>query len=102
MKTQLNIQTEADILAFFRAEVKALGERFPYLRKIALSVNHEGNFYIHAYQGDDYSSSIVGFGKTVDEADADLASKIPTPRELVAQKRALAAKLLAEADSLTA
>jgi hypothetical protein len=84
--------TEADVVAWLRAKV-------PAGSNIALGCNTDYHRFFHASIIGDYDTP-TQFSDSADDAVRSVMANIKTPECIAAEKRAAAAKLLAEADAL--
>lgn len=93
--------TEADVLAFFRAENEIHAKRFAgLLTEVNVGPRHStaDGFCVGGFMhGGEY---YVGLGRTIAEAAADLLEKVPTPADILAQIEAESVALRLKADAL--
>lgn len=96
-----HITNETDLLLFFQSKCDELQLQFPTLRDISLMPGHGQHISIHGYQGEGYGNAAIGSGRNLEEATADLRTKVKELPDIIAEKRAQAARLLEEADALS-
>lgn len=92
-----------DIQLWLRQEIAATGLDVSALKDFQVDVcssRDPGREVMAFGYADDEYNSISGFGATVGEAMRDMLSKVKTGAELAAEKRAKAARLLAEAEEI--